>query len=385
MPPENVSPLPSNPGQGATLAAPVLNDGGPGMSDSEAAARIRDKIAPRPARKEDGKFISLQAPTEQPAATPRQPIPHPADGAAPIEEPDADAADAIGDEAAQSDDDELEFEDGTDAEPQAPSVDMPESWGKTAEAIWSALPPEAQTFLKQHEAKRTQGITRQLNELKAEQEKVSTAQAAIQQQELQVAQAAQRYALSAERDFLSKFSDLKSQEDVVKLASENPARYLQYDAALKSAMAARQEAQMFDQQQAQAKLKELTDFRMAENQKLAELADINDEASATAFEKQIHGFAEQIGIPKERIAQYRAEEILLMRDAMRYRNAVAKKTAAQKAAAPLPKVIRPGAQPQSGSLSRETQIAQLSQKLRKTGSEKDAAALIKAKVFGARR
>lgn len=375
MLPEIESQLPSNQGQGAPLAPPVINDASVGLSDSEAAARIRQKLSPQAPRAADGRFASQQAPVEQPAAPPRQAPLQPADGAESITEPDDGAEPA-------TPDDDLEFDDGTEAEPaQAPSLEMPESWSKSTAETWQSFTPEQQQFLKQQDAKRTQGITRQMNELKAAEEKAAQREQAIKEHELQVGQASQRYATAAERDFLSKFSDLKSQEDVVKLATDNPARYLQYDASLKAAMASRQEAQMFEQREREGTLKQLQDFRVAENTKLAELAGLKDEASATAFEKEVHDATDALGIPRERVAQYRAEEALLVRDAMRYRKAMAKKQAALKAASPPPKVIRPGTQPASQSLSQEAHIQQLSQKLRKTGDEKVAAELIRAKMF----
>lgn len=356
----------------AEVSAPAPSEG---ITESQAAAKISELIAPKPPREPNGQFQPRVprdlAPTEPTAREQAGLEPEP------LQPVETEAAPA---EAAPDADEDIEFDDGIDAEqPNAPSVDMPESWGKTAEAIWSTLPPEAQQFLRQHEAKRTQGISRQLNEVKAEQEKVSQAYQAIEQERLQLAQAASRYVSDAVKQFQAKFGDVK---DVNQLAQQNPARYIEMDAAWRSVQAAQHEANHLQQQQQQEKAKELQEWRLAENQRLAEEAGLKDEASASAFEKSVMEFTGKVGIPAERVSQYRADELLIVRDAMRYRNAMAKKNAALKAPNPPPKVLKPGAPTSHASLSRQASQEQLSRNLKKTGNENDAAKLIRARVFG---
>lgn len=349
-----------------------------GLTEHQAAARISEMLAPKTPRDDAGRFQSAR-PKEQPTEpTAREQAglgPEPAETEQVSAEPDAAPAEAA------PDDGDIEIDEGDDAEQSnAPSVDMPESWGKPAQEVWASFTPEQQQFLQQHETKRTQGITRQLNELKAEQEKVAQSQAANEQERLQLAQAASRYVSDAVRQFQAKFGDVK---DVNKLAQENPARYIEMDAAWRSVQAAQQEAQYLQHQQQQETAQKMQEWRLAENEKLAELAGIKDPASATAFEKSIMEFTGNIGIPAERVHQYRADEMLIVRDAMRYRNAVAKKNAALKAQNPPPKVLKPGATTSHAALSRQSNQEQLSRNLKKSGSETDAAKLIKARVFGA--
>lgn len=344
-------------------SAPVIPADVPGITEEAAAGKISDLLFPKKPRAPDGKFQSAN------------PQPVVAEAAPEVEEPTEEAAP---DEAAPAEDD-IEIETDEDAEQtNAPSVDMPESWGKTAEAIWSALPPEAQTFLRQHETKRTQGISRQLNELKAEQEKVSQASQAIEQERLQLSRAAERYASETVKQFKAKFGDVK---DVQKLSEDNPARFVQMQAAWSAVQAAQYEAEQLQAAQREKLAKQVQDFRTEENQKLAEAAGLKDEASATAFEKSIMDFTGQVGIPAERVGQYRADELLIVRDAMRYRAAVAKKAAAMKAQNPPPRVLKPGAPSSGKSLAIEAKTLQLSKNLRKTGSTDDAAAIIKARLF----
>lgn len=333
-----------------------------GINEFEAASKIAALSKPEIPRTEGGKFA------------PRNPPPENPDVAQPIEQPSDDVE--APDEAAPTDEDiEIDVGDEETAQTNASTLDMPQSWGKTAEAIWQTLPPEAQQFLSQHESKRTQGISRQLNELKAEQEKVSQAQAAIEQERLQIAQNAQRFQSEAMRKFQTKFADVT---DVTKLAAENPAKFVEFQAGLLELQHAQAEAAAWQQAIEQDRSKKLQEFRNEQNAKLVETLGLDDEAKAKAFEAEITNFAQEIGITPHRVSQYTADEILLMRDAMRYRRAVAKKSQLSKKASPPPAVIRPGA-PVTQTSSKEQAVSQLQSKLKKSGSDLDAAALIKAR------
>lgn len=331
------------------------------LNEFSAAAAISALSKPPAAPKgPDGRFQSQRPLEPEPVAEPE-----------PIDEPDAAATDdgALGD-------DDIEIEAGDEAElTQAPSLDMPDSWGKTAADLWQALSPEHQQFLKQHEAKRTSGLSRQANELKAAQDQVKSEAARIEQERLQLAQAAQRYQTDAVKRFQAEFGDVT---DVQKLASENPARFLKWQAAYMGAQAAVQEASQWSQAIEQDRIKQLNDFRQAENAKLVERFGLDDEVKATAFQDCITKFVEPLGITPQRLAQYTAEEIALAEDGRKYRAAMAKRQQVERQKAPPPKVIKPGAS-QTGSSLREQSVTQLSQKLRKSGSDRDAAALIKVR------
>jgi hypothetical protein len=174
-------------------------------------------------------------------------------------------------------------------------------------------------------------------------------------------------------------------KDVQQLARENPAKFVEMQAAWTAVQGAQYEAEQLQQAQRQNTLKQVEEFRTAENQKLAEAAGLKDEASATAFEKSIMEFTGEVGIPSERVSQYRADELLIVRDAMRYRKAVAKKAEALKAQNPPPRVLKPGAPSSGKSLAIEAKQVQLSKQLRKTGSTDDAAAIIKSRLFRSQR
>lgn len=354
--------------------SPPIGPDTPGITEEQAGAKIAQMLRPKtPAKGPDGRF---QSSNPEPSVERPEPVSEP-DESAPVADE--------GDEAAPSEED-IDLDDGGETEPtQAPSLEMPESWGKATEATWSSFTPEQQQFLKQHEAKRTQGIMREVNELKAEREKVTAASQALEQSQLQIAQAAARYADKTVQQFLSTFADIKSPEDVVKLSTENPARYLQYDAALKAAQASQQEADYLGNAQREQTRAKLQEFRTEENKKLIEMMNLTDEPTATAFEKQVTGYLGKLGIPMERISQYRADELIMAEKARKWDAAVAKRDTARKAANPPPPVLRPGAPSASRQLNAQAREKQHLSNLRKTGNETDAAAVIKSRLFGGRR
>lgn len=331
------------------------------LNEFSAAAAISALSKPpvqTPPKGPDGRFQSTRP--AEPPREPEAPDPEPIEAAEPG---------ALGD-------DDIEIDEGVEVEPtQATSLDMPDSWGKTAVDLWQALSPEHQQFLKQHEAKRTSGLSRQANELKAKEDQIKAAEQRYEQERLQLATAAQRYQSDAVKRFQAEFGDVK---DVQKLASEDPARFLKWQAAYMGAQAAVQEAAQWTQSIEQDRIKQLNEFRQVENEKLAERFGLDDEVKATAFQDRITKFVEPLGITPQRLAQYTAEEIALAEDGRKYRAALAKRAEVERQKAPPPKVIRPGT-PQTGANLREQSVSQLTNKLQKTGSEKDAAALFKAR------
>lgn len=264
-----------------------------------------------------------------------------------------------------------------EAEPQAPSLDMPASWGKTAAELWSTLSPEHQQFLHQHEAKRTAGITRQTQELQSAKDQIAEQTQAIENERLNLANAALRLQADAVRQFQAEFKDA----DPAQLATHDPLKFQRYQAALIKVNQATEEARAWQAAVDDHRANQLATFRKAENEKLIEkMPELADQAKAQAFERRISEGLGNLGITPQRLAQYNAEEVSLVNDGLKWRAAVAKRQAAerqQREGAKPPRVLKPGAPGQSSSVSGQARETQLKQNLRKTGSTEAAAALLK--------
>jgi len=339
----------------------------PGISESEAAARISAKFRTEPSRAPDGRFQSANPPKE-----PETPDPKP--------ESDPGAPDPVRDEEPLGEDD-IVIDDGDEVEPtQAASLEMPASYGAPALEVWNSFTPEQQKFLHQHDSKRTSGLSRQANELKTAQEQVKAQAQAIEQERLQLANAAQRFQSEAQKRFQAKFGDVK---DVQSLAATDKGRFIEYQAAVMELQVAAQEAQAWTQQIENDRIKQLTEFRQAENAKLAERYGLDDEAKASAFQERIVKFVEPLGISLQRLSQYTAEEIALADDGRKWRAAMAKRQQVEKQKAPPPKVIKSGA-PQTPSNSASQSVQQAKSQLKNTGRLEDAAKLFALKFKSGR-
>lgn len=335
----------------------------PGVSIEEAASKISARFRPEPVRALDGRYQSTTPPKE-----PETPDP--------VTESDPGAPDPVRDDVPLGDDD-IVIDEGDEVEPtQAASLDMPSSYGAPALEVWNSFTPEQQKFLHQHDSKRTSGLSRQANELKAVQDQVKAQAQAIEQERLQLANAAQRFQSEAVKRFQAKFGDVK---DVQSLAATDKGRFIEYQAAVMELQMAAQESQTWTQTIENDRIKQLTDFRQAENAKLAERFGLDDEAKASAFQDRIMKFAEPLGIQSQRISQYTAEEIALLDDARKWRAAMAKRQQLEKQKAPPPKVIKSGA-PQTPSNSVSSSVNQAKSQLRKSGSLQDAAKLFQLKA-----
>ncbi|OQW38083.1 MAG: hypothetical protein A4E20_04735 [Nitrospira sp. SG-bin2] len=282
-------------------------------------------------------------------------------------------------ETQESPDDNLEFDDGqsTGADNNQPDIDMPKSWSSSDRDEWSKLTPEAKAIVQRREQQREAGMSKLASQLKAKETEVAKVLEQIETERKQLASQAGRYASEAVRKFQSEFGDVK---DPGQLAATDPARFLRYQAAQMAVGQAVQEAQQYEQQQAEEFSKAMLEFRKTENEKVAERLKLDTPEKRQAFETRIIKAAESDGIPISRLQQYTAEELAIYDDALKYRAAIAKRAEKEKAVKQPPKVVRPGSP--SASPAKEQQEASVMKNLRQTGTIDAAAAAFKLRLGG---
>lgn len=339
---------------------PAANDDGGTLSVSEAAARVAEARHQR--EKEQGADQGADDATDEP-------------------EESADEADA-------APHDEATGEDTKEADPaEQPPLDLPRSWSRDKADIWSKLDRATQEYLLEHDSKASAEVRRSQNEA-AEQRK------AIEAERQKVEQARQQYeaALPALLQTLQdqqagEFADVRTVDDVNRLAKEDPFRYLQWDAHQKRMAAVQMEIQNAQNRQAQEKAIKWGEFVQRQNElaieKIPELADkakaaaLKDAAVEVLREK---GFSDQElaelahGVKNVSIQDHRMQ--MLIYDAIRWRNAQAASVKA--AAKPVPPVQRPGVA-QARVSADDAKIQELQRKLDQTGDARIAAELIVAR------
>jgi len=241
-----------------------------------------------------------------------------------------------------------------------PVIAPPRSWPAEAREAFAKLPSDLQRVIADRDAEQQSIFNRQVQEA-TERRKAADAELA------QASNERRQYLanLSAVVGQLAnqaagEFADIKTPQDLERLASEDPQRYLRWQARRDALQAAQAEhARVLEAQKAEeAKAFEgyLGEQRKLLLEKMPELGDAKKakaiQAESTAYLKEI-GFSDQeIGtVVDHRLA-------LVVRDAVAWRKSqVAAKSAADKKVVGVPKVTKPGAASDKGERSAKEKAA----------------------------
>lgn len=249
------------------------------------------------------------------------------------------------------------------ADPEAtPPIEPPRSWTKDAKERWNALPPETQAYLAEREQQRDREVRRSQNEA-AE----ATKRIAAQQQELEKARKDYEAKLPALMQALQDaqsgaFSDIKTVDDVTRLATEDPFRYLQWQAHQQKLQAVNYEMEQAKTRQTGEQRNAWATHVQAENAKVVELhPELADPKAVEKWQKAAVDLLEDKGFTKDElnrlasgndklsIFDHRIQSLLI--DGVKYRQA---QSAPAKVVPPtVPKVERPGTAKPQGSTAQE--------------------------------
>lgn len=274
-----------------------------------------------------------------------------------------------------------------ETEPQeiAP-IEPPRSWTKEEKAEFATYPREAQEKIARREQEREKAIRSSQNE-------AAEIRKAAEAERKQVEQARQQYeqALPALMETLQsqqagQFADIRTQADVQRMATEDPLRYIQWNAHREQVSAIQNEMRQAQERQSYEWAQKWQDFASKEDAKTAEmipeLADpkqrLKVQESALSYLKD-KGFTESelgsawTGQASLSLRDHRIQG--LIRDAVKYREQ--QEVAKQKLATPkpLPTVQRPGV----SAPKVDSAVVALTKKLESTGDMRDAAALVAAR------
>ena len=273
------------------------------------------------------------------------------------------------------------IEDADAAEPEEtlPPLEPPRSWTKAEKERFQSLPRETQEYLHTREQERDREVRRSQNEV-AEQRK------AIEVERQKAEQLRQQYeanlpALMQELQNAQNgsFSDVKTVDDVTKLANEDPFRYLQWQAHQTKLQAVNAEAQRARETQTQAEQAAWAQHVQKENELasdyIPELADKTKAADLTnKVVAQLHelGFKDSElgdlanGKSKLSIFDHRLQRLFY--NNLKFTEA---KSAIKPAPQSLPPVQRPGTSKPAGH-STSQEIQSLEKQLTQTGDMKIA-------------
>jgi hypothetical protein len=267
-----------------------------------------------------------------------------------------------------------------------PPIEPPRSWTKDEKSRFDTLPRETQEYIASREQEREKAIRQSQNEA-AEIRKAAQAEwTKIEQQRQQYEARLPELMASLQAAQAGQFADVKTPQDVQRLASEDPLRYLQWTAHQQQVTAVQNEHRQAQERQAQEFQQQWTDFASREDKLAVErIPELSNPEQRVKVQDAARSYLSDLGFTETELASaWNGQAALsprdhrfqmLVMDAVRYREGKvqAKKAIAEK---PLPVVQRPGTAPVARP---DSNLQALSKKLESTGSFEDAAAVIAAR------
>jgi len=360
----------------APASAPSGGDGSPSsnvshpissadLTPSDAGRMLR---ALRKPKATDAEVAAEAAPPEIDVSAPQAEISSQEDGSAPPEEAS------------------VETDEG--APEETPSSEPPRSWSKEAREAWASLDPAMQAYISQRDSEDSTAVRKAQSEASQLRQ---YAEQAVQTERMQLEQVRQQYeqALPDLYQMLSandQFADIQTYADVERMAKEDWARYIEYDAYTKKVGIVQAQMLQAQQRQQQEYVHNWTRWSTQEDQKFATARpEMRDPVKARGVHEAGAKTLTDVGFTPHEINElwngraslsmrdHRVQE--LFHDAIKFRSSKAKvETARQN---PLPSVQRPGVA-QFGGARNVQALQSAKQKLAATGDVKDGVALLRA-------
>lgn len=330
---------------------------------SDDIAEVGDALAGLFAEEDGAQEIQQEGATAQPADTEQEEIP------------------AIGN-----------TEDGHSEQPEGAAIEPPLTWTAEEKQAFIDLPPEAKAALApfmRRESERERLTSTQAQKTAEATQRLEAARQQVDNDRAQQVMLLQSVLYQLTPD-LQRFQTI----DWNKLAAEKPAEWAQqrqaFDDLTMRWNLAQQQIVGIQGQARQEQENQHQTFLASEKEKLvAKVPEFADPAKAKAFVEDVAKFMPELTQAElQAVADHR--QILILREALQYRKAIAAKAAAQtKRTLPAPasnvRQLRPTARPASGAVeeAKTRQLAALHDNLRRAGTTQNAADLLVATgIFG---
>jgi hypothetical protein len=244
---------------------------------------------------------------------------------------------------------------GTDPADEQPTIDPPRSWTKEDKEAFRLLPPDRQQSIVDTERKRDAEIRRGQDEVANERKAIEAERQATLQARQQYESAAQNALSILQTQQAAEFGDIKTDADVMKLATEDPFRFSQWQARQMQIQRQTQEVRELEWRREQEKTETFKTWSKEQDDKFTkQFPEFADPEKGTKVRASVTSYlTKEVGVPEAALQKLWATD--LFRDAMWQRVVydASRFHAAQQAAksavqAPKPPVQRPGVTPQRG-------------------------------------
>jgi hypothetical protein len=279
----------------------------------------------------------------------------------PAEQPEEVSGDEPAEEPAQPD---LETEETQETEAAEPPIPPPASWPKEEKEAFAKLPRDLQEIVAKREQDRDRHFTKGQQETAAERKAMEAKAREAEQLRQQYEQQLPMVANAIQQAIMTEFPDIKTMDDVQRLAREDWPRYVQWDAKQKQLAQWQTEAQAAQQRQKQEAESTLQKWRESQDQEFEQHISAVPESERKSLAAEAKNALIEYGLTDEQVSDLWNNSILrtaamqrVLADAARFR--LAKRTATKPAAKPVPPVQRPGNAVRAPNRALEGQIAAL--------------------------
>lgn len=250
-----------------------------------------------------------------------------------------------------------------DAPDESPPRELPRSWSKDKAELWSKLDADTQDYLLEHDKRSSAEVRRVQNEA-AEKLKGLTAREQAAEQARQAHEARANEAMNVLlREQVRDFPDIRSMEDVTKLAQTDPLRYIQWQAHQQELQAQASVVQEANQRSTQERQNHRVSYMTAQDAALKKaIPEFSNAAKLTDARERALPLLAEYGLSAEQLAKWADTdagfEILqhsgfqhLIADLMKARDGDAARQKAAKAPVnkAVPPVMRPGSRQPAGN------------------------------------
>lgn len=275
----------------------------------------------------------------------------------------------------------------TGAEPaeELPPIKPPKSWNAAQREHFSTLPREHQEIILERETARDTETRRVQNEAANQAKAAEAARQQAEQERQRYEHAIQSALQVASGQMQGEFSDIRTQQDVLRLAEEDPFRFAKFQAHRENLLHLQNEAAQAQRQRQMEAANQFATWAAEQDDKFLKdhAKDLADPTKMSKFKEQTFTYlTEVVGVPSQQLAElqnipyYRdARWQRVIHDATRWNEA--KASAQTIARQPLPPVQRPGTARTQNAGQAEVQAAQA--KFDKAPTVMNATALREAK------
>ena len=299
-------------------------------------------------------------------------------GGAKAEEPPDQGTESDEDESDGPGEDQVtEEEDEGEGDPES-VIAAPKSWPAEMREQFAQLPPDLQRVIADRETERDAAFNRQVNEA-AQKRRAAEA-------ELQAASTERRQYLAGlsavigelANQTASEFAEIRTTADLEKLASEDPARYLRWQARREAILAAQAEADALAERERRDQEQHFKGYLDEQRRLLLDkMPELRDPKTVKAIMTEGTAYLKEIGFTDQEIVNVVDHRMtLVIRDALAYRQGrAAARTAAEKKVVGVPKVQKPGAGTDRKAERSERDKAAMTRIARHGTTDEQAAAL----------